>query len=229
MSKIEVIAFDADDTLWANQPFFDETEKRFNELMADYMPKEQIAKELLKIQEHNIKIYGYGAKGHALSMTEAALKISDNKVSPLAIREILDMGKELLSYPVELLDGVEETLDALAGKYKLVVATKGDPVDQEAKIKRSGIAGYFEHVEVMTDKKPTNYVQLLNNIECNSDTFMMIGNSIKSDILPVIEVGGKAVHVPFYSTWEHERVDNVDESLFISVPVINDVIPFLTR
>ena len=229
MNNIQIVAFDADDTLWANQPFFDQSQERFCELMAEYMPKEQIEKELLKIEVENLSIYGYGAKGYALSMTEAALKISNNKVSPKAIKEIVDIAKNLLGYPVQLLDGVEETLDALAGKYKLVVATKGDPLDQQAKLKRSGIENYFQHIEVMTNKQVDDYNKLMNNLECNSNNFLMIGNSLKSDILPVLEIGGQAIHVPFYSTWEHEKVEDgkVDHSRFVSIPTIKDVLPLL--
>lgn len=229
MNEIQIVAFDADDTLWANQPFFDQSQERFCELMAEYMPKEQIEKELLKIEVENLSIYGYGAKGYALSMTEAALKISDNRVSPNAIKEIIGIAKNLLDYPVTLLEGVEETLDSLVDKYKLVVATKGDPLDQQAKLKRSGIGNYFQHIEVMTNKQVGDYNKLMENLECDPNKFLMIGNSLKSDILPVIEIGGRAVHIPFYSTWEHEKVaDNeIDHSRFVSISKIKDVLPLL--
>jgi putative hydrolase of the HAD superfamily len=153
MNKLKVIAFDADDTLWVNEPYFQEVENKFCEMMEDYHPQHTISRELLKIEIANLSLYGYGVKGYILSMIEAALHISGKTISIEAIEKILDLGKEMLEKPIELLDGVEEVLQQLQGKYRLVVATKGDLLDQERKLKKSGLEKYFHHIEIMSDKE----------------------------------------------------------------------------
>jgi putative hydrolase of the HAD superfamily len=204
---LKVIAFDADDTLFVNEPYFLETEEKFCELMQDYLSKHDISKELFKIEIDNLKIYGYGIKAYILSMIEAAMKISNNTIPVEVIEKIIEYGKELLEKPIELLDGVEETLEALHGKYKLVVATKGDLLDQRRKLHNSGLGKYFHHIEVMSDKQEKDYTDLLKRLEIHPSAFLMIGNSLKSDVLPVLAIGGHAVHIPFHTTWAHERID----------------------
>lgn len=229
MKKVEIIAFDADDTLWANQNYFDEIKDEFCGLMKDYLPAQQISDELYKTEMQNLDLYGYGIKSFVLSMTKTAIRISDNKVSTQVIEQIIDLGTDLLQKPVEVLDGVEEVLDTLNSKYKLVVATKGDLLDQQKKVRRSGLSRYFDHVEVMSDKKTQDYQRLLKNVRYTPNQFLMIGNSLKSDILPVIELGGQAAHVPYHLTWEHEIVDSdtLDKSRFISIARITDILPYL--
>lgn len=206
--NIKVIAFDADDTLWVNEPFFQETEKKFYELMGDYLPAHSLAKELFKIEIDNLDVYGYGIKAYILSMIEAALHISENTISVAAIGKILEYGKDMLEKPVELLEGVEEALKALHGKYKLVVATKGDLKDQHRKLHDSGLGHYFHHIEVMSDKQKIDYEKMLKRLEIEPSEFLMIGNSLKSDVLPVLEIGGHACHIPFHTTWLHEQIDH---------------------
>ena len=204
--NLKVIAFDADDTLFVNEPYFQETEEKFCELMQDYLSHQGISQELFKIEIDNLPLYGYGIKGYILSMIEAAMKISNNTIPMEVIEKIVEYGKELLTKPIELLDGIEETLKALHGNYKLVVATKGDLLDQRRKLHNSGLGHYFHHIEVMSDKKEKDYTDLLKRLEIEAHEFLMIGNSLKSDVLPVLEIGGSAIHIPFHTTWEHEKI-----------------------
>jgi putative hydrolase of the HAD superfamily len=226
--NLKVIAFDADDTLFVNEPYFQETEQKFCVMMSDYLSKQGLSQELFKIEVDNLHLYGYGIKGYTLSMIEAAMKISNNTLSVEVIAKIIDLGKELLQKPIELLDGVEETLKALQGKYKLIVATKGDLKDQQRKLHDSGLGIYFHHIEVMADKQEVNYEKLLKRLEIESKEFFMIGNSLKSDVLPVLGIGGYAVHIPFHTTWEHEKIHHkVDHPNFRTVDKISDVLEIL--
>ena len=225
MKNIKVIAIDADDTLFINENYFAETEEKFCSLMSDYLSNQGISKELFKIEIDNLKIYGYGIKGYILSMIEAAMKISNNTISIEAIERIIQFGKELTEKPIVLLDGVQETLEALHGKYKLVVATKGDLLDQRRKLHNSGLGKYFHHIEVMSDKQEIDYTDLIKRLEIEPSEFFMIGNSLKSDILPVLAIGGHAVHIPFHTTWEHEKINHkVEHENFRSYDKIIDVL-----
>jgi putative hydrolase of the HAD superfamily len=228
MKNIKVIAFDADDTLFENENYFAETEEKFCYLMSDYLSKQSISQELFKVEIDNLPSYGYGIKGYILSMIEAAMTISNQTIPIEVIAKIIQFGKELIEKPIVVLDGVEATLDALHGKYKLVVATKGDLLDQRRKIHRSGLGKYFHHIEVMTDKQEIDYLDLINRLEIESKEFLMIGNSLKSDILPVLEIGGHAVHIPFHTTWAHEKIDHkIVHERFTSFTVINAVLDLL--
>lgn len=225
MKNIKVIAFDADDTLFVNETYFAETEEKFCSLMSDYLSHQGISKELFKIEIDNLKLYGYGIKGYILSMIEAAMKISNNTISIEAIERIIQYGKELTEKPIVLLEGVEETLEALHGKYKLVVATKGDLLDQRRKLHNSGLGKYFHHIEVMSDKQEVDYSDLIKRLEIQPEEFFMIGNSLKSDVLPVLAIGGHAVHIPFHTTWEHEKINHkVEHKNFSSFEKITDVL-----
>lgn len=226
--NLKVIAFDADDTLFVNEPYFQETEQKFCALMSDYLSEQGLSQELFKTEVDNLNLYGYGIKGYTLSMIEAAMKISNNTLSVEAIEKIIVFGKELLQRPIELLDGVEETLKALNGKYKLIVATKGDLKDQQRKLHDSGLGIYFHHIEVMADKQEVNYEKLLKRLEIESKEFFMIGNSLKSDVLPVLAIGGYAVHVPYHTTWEHEKINHkVEHPNFRTLEKISDVLEIL--
>ena len=228
--NLKVIAFDADDTLFVNEPYFQETEEKFCVLMQDYLSKQGISQELFKIEIENLPLYGYGIKGYILSMIEAAMNISDKTISIDVIEKIIEYGKELLQKPIELLDGVEETLKSLHGKYKLVVATKGDLKDQQSKLHRSGLGHYFHHIEVMSDKKESDYQKLLTRLEINPNEFLMIGNSLKSDVLPVLEIGGFAFHIPFHTTWEHEKISHkVEHKNFKTLEKITDVLRLINN
>ena len=228
MTNLKVIAFDADDTLFVNETYFQETEQKFCALMSDYLSEQGLSQELFKTEVDNLHLYGYGIKGYTLSMIEAALKISNNTLSVEAIERIIVFGKELLQRPIELLDGVEETLKSLHGNYKLVVATKGDLKDQRRKLHDSGLGAYFHHIEVMSDKQEKDYSDLLNRLEIKPKEFFMIGNSLKSDVLPVLGIGGYAVHVPYHTTWEHEKINHkVEHPNFRTVEKISDVLEIL--
>lgn len=225
---IKVIAFDADDTLWVNEPYFQETEQKFCELLSPYLSHHTLSQELFKTEIGNLKLYGYGIKGYILSMIEAALQISNNTISNETIEKIIQYGKELLEKPIELLDGVEETLESLKGKYRLVVATKGDLLDQQRKLHNSGLGHYFHHIEVMSDKQEVDYEKLVKRLDIQPGEFMMIGNSLKSDVLPVLGIGGHAVHIPFHTTWAHEKIDyKVEHKNFRDLEKISDVLTLL--
>ena len=212
-SHIKVIGFDADDTLWVNETYFRDAEVQFAKLLNQFETENKIDQELFKMEMKNLPVYGYGVKGFVLSMVEMALELSNNTVSNQTISKILEIGKEMINQEVELLDGVEEVLKQLSQKYKLIVATKGDLLDQERKLEKSGLLEYFHHIEVLSDKKEANYSKLLNHLEIKPSEFLMIGNSLKSDILPLINIKASAVHVPFHTTWLHEQVDvNTEES-----------------
>lgn len=204
MDKINVIGFDADDTLWVNEPYYQELERQLCSLMVDYLPSEMVSKELFKTEMQNMELYGYGAKAFILSVVETAIKVSREKVPAIVIQTIIDLGKELINRDIELLDGIEQLLPQLQGKYRLIVATKGDLLDQERKLRKSGLLPYFHHIEIMSDKQEVDYQRLLNRLDISPEQFLMVGNSLKSDILPVLSIGGKGVYVPFHTTWQHE-------------------------
>jgi len=206
MQNCKVIGFDADDTLWVNEPYFRQTERKFCELLRNGMSLDEVTKELFEVEIGNIPLYGYGTKAFTLSMIETSLKITNGNVSSEKISAILELGKEQINKPIELLDGVVELLKSLQGKYRLIVATKGDLLDQERKLHKSGLLKYFHHIEVMSDKKDADYEKLIKHLDIKPEEFLMVGNSLKSDILPVLNVGGNAVHIPFHTTWEHELV-----------------------
>jgi putative hydrolase of the HAD superfamily len=210
--NVKVIGFDADDTLWVNETYFREAELEFAKLLSAYETSNKIDQELFKKEMDNLELYGYGAKGFVLSMVEMALEISNYNVSNKTIEAILDIGKDMINKPVELLDGVEEVLETLSKQYKLILATKGDLLDQERKLEKSGLIDYFPHIEVLSDKKEANYSKLLNHLDINPSEFLMIGNSLKSDILPLVNIKAHAIHVPFHTTWAHEEVSKKESN-----------------
>jgi putative hydrolase of the HAD superfamily len=207
MNNIHTIAFDADDTLWVNETFFRDAEDEVCKLLSPYINYESCQQRLFEMEMRNLSLYGYGIKPFTLSLIECAQEVSEGKVTNEIIASIIDIGKEMLNAPVDLIDGIEEVLEKLSDKYKLVVATKGDLLDQERKLEKSGLSKYFHHIEVMSDKQPANYLKLVKHLDISPDTFLMIGNSLKSDVLPVLEIGGHAFHIPFHTTWAHEQVD----------------------
>lgn len=226
--KLQVIAFDADDTLWVNEPYFRETENRFFELFQDYLPQHTVARELLKTEIENLVLYGYGIKGFILSMIETSMRISDKTIPLDVIEKIIDEGKQLLQKPVEIIGGVEEVLNSLKGSYRLVMATKGDLLDQERKLKKSGLEHYFHHIEIMSDKREADYKKLIKHLDIKPEEFLMIGNSLKSDALPVLNIGGHAIHVPYHITWEHETIEmKIENDNFRQAANIRDVLQLL--
>lgn len=224
--EFRIIGFDADDTLWVNEPLYRETEKQFCELLSDFQTADTVTQELFKTEMKNIKLYGYGAKGFVLSIIETALRISNNKVTQSTIDKIIKLGKDLLNKPVVLLEGVQEVLDNLHKKgIKLVVATKGDLLEQERKLEKSNIEKYFHHVEIMSDKKESGYLKLLSHLDIKPEDFLMIGNSLKSDIIPVLNIGGSGIHVPYHTTWQHEKTAKLEEhNNFREIKHISEII-----
>lgn len=227
-SGIKVIGFDADDTLWVNETYFRNTEEQFADLLEQFETKNKIDQELFKMEIKNLPLYGYGIKGFMLSMIESALDISNNQVSQATVAKILNLGKAMLEHPVELLEGVREVLNTLSENYRLIVLTKGDLLDQERKLEKSGLSAYFQHVEVLSDKKEENYLHLLNHLQIETQEFLMVGNSLKSDVLPLINIGAQAVHVPFHTTWQHEEVSvRENEYEYLKINRLSDILKYL--
>lgn len=226
LSKIKVIGFDADDTLWENEPYYRETEDKFCELLKEYHPKDKITEELFKTEITNLELYGYGIKAFTLSLIETAIRISNGKVSASTIDKIIGLGKEQLEKPNHLIDGVNEVLEKLKKKYTLIVATKGDLLDQERKLKNSNLLRYFHHIEIMSDKQESNYKELLKHLNIEPYQFLMVGNSLKSDIIPVLNLGGYGVYIPFHITWQHEHADEneISNQRFVKVNTFHDLI-----
>ena len=213
----KVIAFDADDTLWVNETYFRDAEKKFAKILSKYETVNKIEQELFKVEMKNLELYGYGIKGFMLSLIECALELSNYSISQHEIEKILILGKEMLTKPIELLDGVEEVLEKLHKKYKLIVATKGDLLDQERKLEKSGLLKYFHHIEVMSEKKEVDYRKLIKHLD------------IKSDVLPLVKIGASAIHIPFHITWSHEEVslEETKNSNFQTLSQLKDILKFV--
>jgi putative hydrolase of the HAD superfamily len=225
---IKAIAFDADDTLWVNEPYYQEAEEKFRALMKGYAPGRAISEELLKTETLNLALYGYGIKGFTLSMIETALRVSSHAPDKALVERTLKIGRELYQKPIEILEGVEDVLKALQGRFRLVVATKGDLLDQERKLKKSGLEHFFHHIEIMSDKQESDYLKLIRHLDIQPAEFLMIGNSLKSDVLPVLAIGGHTVHVPYHTTWAHEHVArDVEHDNFRHVEKITDLLTLL--
>ena len=203
---IEVVALDGDDTLWHNEMQFSMTQARFCELVSPYAPDANLDERLLATERVNLATYGYGVKSFTLSMVETAIEVSQGRVPASVIEAILDAGKAMLSHPVELLDGVVEAIDELRDRYGLMVITKGDLFHQESKLARSGLAERFQRVEIVSEKDEATYRRIIERVGVRPDQFVMAGNSLRSDVLPVAALGGHAVHVPFHTTWALEDV-----------------------
>ena len=200
----DVIGFDADDTLWHNESIFTMTQGKFREILSSHSP-ELIDQTLSSTQIKNLKLFGYGIKGFILSMIETYIQISNGEIKGNEIQKIIDFGRDMLAAPVDLLPYVHEVIDKLSKKYRLLLITKGDLIDQETKIFRSGLADYFTGVEIVSEKNSETYKNILNRHSIAVSSFIMIGNSMRSDIVPIVQIGGHAVHIPYYTTWDHEQ------------------------
>ena len=207
MPTLTTIGFDADDTLWQNEQFFRLTEERFQSLLADHAPAEHLAARLLEAEKRNLAHYGYGIKGFTLSMIETAVEVTEGRVPAAIIGEILAAGREMLSHPVETLPKARETLAALAGDYRIVLITKGDLFDQERKLAASGLGDFFDGVEIVSDKTPATYERVFTRHGDGPARAMMVGNSLKSDVVPAIEAGSWGIYVPHDLTWVLERIE----------------------
>jgi putative hydrolase of the HAD superfamily len=226
--SIKVIAFDADDTLWVNEPYFRRSEEHFVSMFTELLSPHDTERELLKTEIANLPLYGYGIKGMVLSMIEAALHITNNNLNPDDVSKIIELGKGMLNQPIELLEGVEQVLLALQPHYRLVVATKGDLLDQERKLKKSKLAHYFHHIEIMSEKDDAAYLKLIRHLDIQPSELLMVGNSLKSDVMPVLNVGGHAIHIPYHITWAHEVIEGeVNHPNFRSVERIGEIVEWL--
>ena len=205
MPALSAIAFDADDTLWHNERFFRLTHDHFSDLLSDYAGRDHLEERLLEAERRNVGRYGFGIKGFVLSMIETALEVTDNRVSGAVIGEIVAAGREMLTHPIELLPHAEVVLARLKGRYPLLVITKGDLIDQERKIAQSGLGEVFDGVEIVSTKTPAVYAEIFRRRAIPLDAAMMVGNSLKSDVLPVLALGGWGVHVPHELTWALEH------------------------
>lgn len=203
---ITTIAFDADDTLWHNERIFLSTKDKYTALLAEYHDKDWIEQHLDATETDNIKHFGYGVKGFTLSMIETACELTEGRITGDKIKEIITFAKEMLASPIEVLDGVKETIEELSKEYRLMCITKGDLLDQEAKLARSGLGEYFDTLEIVPRKVAATYQAILKRHNLSKDEFVMVGNSLKSDILPVVEIGARAVFIPYESEWFHEAV-----------------------
>lgn len=205
---IRILGFDADDTLWHNETIFHLSEQRFIDLLGDHAEPDHLAERLIATERKNLKLYGYGIKGFTLSMVETALAVSDGTLPSAVIGELLAMGREMLEHPVEPLPGVAETLERLkAEDHRLVVITKGDLLDQEQKVARSGLAELFDAVEIVSEKTAANYQRIFSRFGAGEGEAVMVGNSAVSDILPVLQAGFWGFHIPYHLTWAHERAE----------------------
>ncbi|MDN5211510.1 HAD family hydrolase [Fulvivirgaceae bacterium BMA12] len=206
MTKIKIIAFDADDTLWINEPLFINTRERCEAILAPYIDPREIEERLYATEMKNLHLFGYGIKGFVLSMIETAIQLSYGNIPGREIQQIIDMGKEMIRHPIQLIPKVRNVLQELAQQYELMVITKGDLFDQESKIARSGLAEFFNIIEIVSDKSEDTYAKIIRRYQININEFVMVGNSLKSDILPVCNLGASAVHIPFHTTWQHEEI-----------------------
>ena len=202
--SLTTIGLDADDTLWESEVHFVDVEARFRALIGRYDPSDDIQKHLYAVERRNLEHFGYGVKSFTLSMIETAIQLTDGAVDADDVHRIVMWGKEMMGHPIELLDGVRETVEQLAGQYDLLIVTKGDLLHQEAKVAASGLAEIVDGVEVLTEKDAASYQRVLDRHVVSPEQFLMVGNSVKSDVLPIVELGGNAVHIPHGYTWEYE-------------------------
>ncbi|MBL3654572.1 HAD family hydrolase [Fulvivirga sediminis] len=226
--NIKVIGFDADDTLWVNENYFREAESAFCQLLAEYQSSEVLMKKLYEVEVKNLELYGFGIKGFTLSMMEAALEICGLNFSASISTEIIRIGKEMLDKPVVLLDQVEDILRKVRKTYRVILVTKGDLLDQHRKLEKSGLEGYFHHIEVMNKKSEADYRRLVSHLDLYPEEFLMIGNSLKSDIIPVLNIGSNAIYVPYEITWQHEvPTEEVLTEGYIQVEALHDILRYI--
>lgn len=207
LRKLTAIGFDADDTLWQNEQFYRMTEERFASLLADHAEGEDISARLLEAEKKNLAHYGFGIKGFTLSMIETAIDVTEGRVPASVISEILDFGRNLLSHPVETLPHAREVLEQLCGQYYLVLITKGDLFDQERKLAQSGLGDFFDAVEIVSDKTSSTYRRIFSKVAGGPECAAMVGNSLKSDIVPALAAGAYGIFIPHALTWVYEHVE----------------------
>lgn len=226
---IRFIGFDADDTLWHNENIFDRAQERYRQLLARHHPPAEVNRALFATEMRNLRLYGYGVKGFMLSAIETAIELTQGTISAQEIREILATGQDMLAHPVELLPGVPEVVPGLARDFRLLIITKGDLRDQERKVSESGLATHFHAVEILSEKDGAAYQRVLRRHGVAPEEFVMVGNSLKSDILPVLDLGGAGVHIPYHLTWQHEHIEEApqNQARFRRVERIGELPPLL--
>jgi putative hydrolase of the HAD superfamily len=207
MRGLSTIAFDADDTLWHSERVFRLTEERFAALLTDYVGTDGLSQRLLETEKRNLQYYGFGRKGFVLSMIETAIDVTDGKVPTAILRDLIDLGRDMAAHPIEILPDVRETLEAVAERYRILLITKGDLLDQEQKLARSGLGELFQAVEIVSDKSPLTYQRIFTRHGDGPERSMMVGNSLKSDVVPAIEVGSWGIFIPHPLTWAHEHME----------------------
>ena len=229
LTGIKAIAFDADDTLWDNETFFLNVERKMCEILSDYGDAQTISASLFETEMANMDDYGYGAMAYTLSLVENAIKVSGGKVSANQIHQIIELGRTLLRLDASPLEGVHDTLRQLkeTGNYQLVVFTKGELLTQENKLKRSGLLPYFDHVVIVSDKQEPQYRDLCKQLGIKPDELLMVGNSLKSDILPALKIGAWAVHIPYEVMWQHEVIDDFEHHRMFQLNQFSELLPLL--
>ena len=225
--KFTHIFFDADDTLWENEQFFRDAEAQFTELLAEYTTPEGVQEMLWQKQEDNIPLFGYGSKTYMIGMTDAAIELCGGHLPDKIYHGVKKIITDLAYHDFEIIEGVEETLKALHGHYTMIVATKGDLTEQMNKYRLSGLGKYFHHCEVMENKDEQNYMELLSKHDLEPSQLLMIGNSVKSDIAPVVNIGGTAIHTPHDVVWVHEIMDMPESERIIEVGSIREIVKYL--
>lgn len=207
MGQLTTIGFDADDTLWHSERSFRLTEERLAGLLADYVEAKDLSQRLLETEKRNLDLYGFGRKGFVLSMLETAIDVTEGKVPTAVLRDLIELGREMAAHPIEILPGARETLERTAERYRIVLITKGDLLDQEQKLARSGLGDLFQAVEIVSDKSPLTYQRLFVRHGDGPERSLMVGNSLKSDIIPAIEAGSWGVFIPHELTWSMEHAE----------------------
>lgn len=226
---VKVVAFDADDTLWSNEPLFREAERKVAEELSEYGDFQHISDELYKVEFKNMGDYGFGAKAYVLSMIENAVNLTGGKLTGEQVMFIIDSGRKILRNPATPLPGVEETLEKLKadGRYELVMMTKGELLDQERKIARSGLSKYFSHIEIVSNKSQKEYLSLCDRLWTKPENLMMVGNSFKSDIEPVLQLGGWGIHIPAELLWKLEHTEEFDHPNLFKVDSFEEILNIL--
>ena len=211
-TPIRLVGFDGDDTLWRSQDFFDAAQLEFEGILASYVDLGDSRDHLYAVENRNLALFGYGVKGMVLSMIEAAVEITDARIAARDLQRIIGLGKQLLQHPVELLPGIRDAVTRIADAFEVVLITKGDLFHQEAKVRQSGLADLFPRIEIVSEKDVATYARVLGEFALAPAKFVMIGNSLRSDIAPVLQLGGWGVHMPYHTTWIHEATSSVAEA-----------------
>lgn len=227
--KLLTIGFDADDTLWHNERFFQLTQARFQDLLSDFTPSTDLDARLLAAERRNLGLYGFGVKGFVLSMIETAIDVTDGQVPGYVIQKILDAGRDMLDHPMELLPHAQAAVEAVAENYKVILITKGDLLHQERKLAQSGLGPLFDGVEIVSDKTPQTYAQIFGQCDGGAECALMVGNSMKSDVIPPLQIGAWGVFVPHDLQWDLEYAETPDSPRYRTIPDLGEFAALIDR